>query len=392
MKISILTDTEDLHTVEVTPELTINELKNKISKDINIPVDEIILIYNGNPIKDDSKTIQNCAITDDDIIQLIRRPKKLQQQQQQQNLYETYRLQLKSNKYKLNELLRRFPQFENIIDDPKAFEEEFKKLEKAMAERKRKEEEDLRYINENPFDVEAQKKIENAIKKENINRNYEFAMEHHPEFFGDITMLYINCEMNGHPVKAFVDTGAQKTIMSPECVEACRLTYLIDDRFTGIAQGVGVAKILGVIHNTDIKIGNSLFATTISVLENQKIDLILGLDMLRRHQVIIDLGEGVLKIGNESVPFLAEHEIPKRAVNKEELKNELNKGKEAETSKPAVSSSNTSNLPNSSDSSSETFPEESIKEIMSLGFSRVEAIQALKLANGDKNMAASLLF
>jgi len=45
------------------------------------------------------------------------------------------------------------------------------------------------------------------------------------------------------------------------------MSYLIDERFTGIAQGVGVAKILGVIHNANIKIGNSLFATTISVLE-----------------------------------------------------------------------------------------------------------------------------
>ncbi|ORX78765.1 hypothetical protein BCR32DRAFT_43073 [Anaeromyces robustus] len=114
--------------------------------------------------------------------------------------------------------------------------------------------------------------------------------------------------------------------------------------------------------------------------------------MLKRHQVIIDLGEGVLKIGNESVPFLAEHEIPKRTVNKEELKNELNKGKEAESSKPAAPTGNTIDLTNSGGSSSETFPEETIQEIMSLGFSRIEVIQALKLANGDKNLAASFLF
>jgi len=386
MKISILTDTEDLHSVEVNLEETVTELKKKVSTLVNSPVDEIILIYNGNPIQDESKTLKELSISDDDIVQLIRRPKNPQAAVPQQNPYEILRLQLKSNKYKLNETLRRFPQLESVIDNPQAFEEEFKKIEKEMQERKRKELEEIQFINDNPFDIEAQRKIENAIKKENVNRNYEYALEHHPEFFGDITMLYINCEMNNHPLKAFVDTGAQKTIMSPECVEACGMSYLIDERFTGIAQGVGVAKILGVIHNANIKIGNSLFATTISVLENQKIDLILGLDMLKRHQVIIDLGEGALKIGNESVPFLAEHEIPKRAVNKEELKNQL-KGKSAEVSKPEASGSN-ANLNNSS-SSSNSFPEESITDLMNLGFSRLEVIQALKLANGDKNMAAS---
>lgn len=102
MKISILTDTDELHSIDVTPELTvnsknnvkkkiiiiiiisitlinefnikqINNLKKSISSKINVPSDEIILIYNGNPIKDENKTISDCSISNDDIVQLIRR-------------------------------------------------------------------------------------------------------------------------------------------------------------------------------------------------------------------------------------------------------------------------------------------------------------------------------
>ena len=37
-------------------------------------------------------------------------------------------------------------------------------------------------------------------------------------------------------MKAFVDSGAQMTIMSSECARNCGLTDLIDVRFSGIAQ------------------------------------------------------------------------------------------------------------------------------------------------------------
>jgi DNA damage-inducible protein 1 len=47
-------------------------------------------------------------------------------------------------------------------------------------------------------------------------------------------MLYVNMEVNGVPVKAFVDSGAQMTIMTQEFASKCYLTRLLDKRFQGV--------------------------------------------------------------------------------------------------------------------------------------------------------------
>ena len=59
--------------------------------------------------------------------------------------------------------------------------------------------------------------------------------------------------LNDVPLKAFVDTGAQMTVMSLECAQKCKLQALIDQRFRGVAAGVGVARIAGRVNKATLR-------------------------------------------------------------------------------------------------------------------------------------------
>jgi DNA damage-inducible protein 1 len=57
----------------------------------------------------------------------------------------------------------------------------------------------------NPFDPEAQRKIEELIKQEQLDQQYETAMEHMPELFARVSMLYIDIQVNKVPIQVIFD-------------------------------------------------------------------------------------------------------------------------------------------------------------------------------------------
>lgn len=223
-------------------------------------------------------------------------------------------------------------------------------------------------------------------------------------------MLYINTEVNNHPVKAFVDSGAQATIMSPSCAEKCGIMRLIDTRYSGIAKGVGTAKILGRVHHAEIKIGGAIMPCAFTVMEGKDVDLLFGLDMLKRYKAKIDLEKEALCFEGIEVPFLPEHEIPKSLEEAQDNEPKLpgpngtqigaesgaitqqEQPSAAHPSNPAASGLQQPTAASAQAGPSAGFPQEVIEQLMNAtGVSRPQAISALQATDGNVEYAAALL-
>lgn len=412
--------TGEIITVDIPESLILDDFKAYLQSETGIDPAQQVLKHNNKSLHE-NKLLSELNIKDNDLIVvgLLRNvassspavPNHLDTQ------FEMARQQLLSNSNLLQQIKVTNPDIESIVHDPARFKQLMLDMQNQHNSASVAQQEELKKLEQNPDDPQAQARILELIRQEQIDENYKLAYDITPESFATVTMLYIDLWVNGHKVQAFVDSGAQSTIISPRLAEKCGIDRLIDKRFIGEARGVGSQKIEGKIHSTPIKIGNSNIEIPCSFMVlDTLVDLLFGLDMLRRHKCVIDLVNNQLAVGDDVITkFLAESEIENNPFSG--ASNGPNNGGQSlggnifsEPIKPATqkpptnaaaeaavkrqnlgtSSSSSAQIPSNSSSYKPT--ESQIKQLIDLGFSKDEAIKALILTNGNVDMAASLLF
>lgn len=439
MRLTITTLTGELYMLDVGPEMELENLKALCEYESGIPAKEIVVMHEGRPLLDDKRNLKLYGIKEGDVL-------LIQHFVPQQGLSSTSsgeamdidfsRIPLPGTgqvdqggtKDSGTEVSMGAPAGSHGEDDPAFLRDMILKNPEQLAllkhnnpqladallsgsldtftkvlyqQQKEKADRDrlrICMMNADPFDPETQRLIAEEIRQQNIDSNMEAAMEYHPESFGQVIMLYINCRVNGHPVKAFIDSGAQTTIMSQACAERCAIIRLVDQRWAGIAKGVGTQKIIGRIHLVQIEIEGVFLTSSFSVLEEQPMDMLLGLDMLKRHQCLIDLKRNVLVIGTTATetPFLGEGELPDCARQQQLFTSQSSstiQEQEDRALAQALSKSREEAGPsNSVLQPTDRFTMEDVRYLESLGFPSGDCVLELRKFNGDRNQAMAALF
>lgn len=202
---------QDLLSLEVFPDMTLETLRSSIHAETRIDPAAQHLYHNGSLITDNNKTMEQLSIADGELLALHVRDmrgstgipiagtsqqaaqaaaaQQQQQQQQQRNAsrsaaepdHELIRLQILGNPEHRAELQRTQPQLAGVLDDPQRFAAAYRDATDRERRERSERQRQIAALNADPFDIEAQAKIEEIIRQERVMENLQNAMEHNPE-------------------------------------------------------------------------------------------------------------------------------------------------------------------------------------------------------------------
>jgi DNA damage-inducible protein 1 len=189
---------QELLTLDLPPGLSVGDLKGFVTAETSIPQASQQFFLNNQTVQGDDKTLEEVGIQDGDMIaMLMRQPqtpqnnmgtqRRAQPPQQRRGPgtnvqeIETTRLSILENPSAMAQVREQRPALAEAINDSNRFREVWLEMINEDENRERERLEQMRLLNEDPFNIEAQRKIEEMIRQESVQENLQFAYEHNPE-------------------------------------------------------------------------------------------------------------------------------------------------------------------------------------------------------------------
>lgn len=171
-----------------------------------LEIDKLQFYLNGQPLVGDTQTLDAAGVKDGELLAMLVRedsmpPRGTRQQQQQRpargqqqpnqssarangmsnEQIETVRLRILGNAAAVQQVSQQHPEMGTAIHDPTRFRELYIRMQQEENDRESERLQQMQLLNEDPFNVEAQAKIEEMIRQDRVMENLQYAYEHNPE-------------------------------------------------------------------------------------------------------------------------------------------------------------------------------------------------------------------
>lgn len=189
--------------------LLLRDLKALFEAETNFPAPSQHFFLNGRPLTNDGQTLEGAGIGDGEMLAvLVRKPSGSSQgpsrggagASSSQAGYggrgaggravgrgrvpvdpENVRLQVLGNPAAQTQLQRQKPELAAALNNPVRWREIFEMEQRREEEAERERQNQIALQNEDPFNVEAQKRIEEIIRQDRVIENLQHAYENNPE-------------------------------------------------------------------------------------------------------------------------------------------------------------------------------------------------------------------
>lgn len=182
--------------MDVFPDMTLNDLKALVEDEIKVPASSQHYFLNNQPLTETSKTLEELNVSEGDMLGLaIQSPEDASRRRRQQGENsqgrqqtpqdgidsERFRLHLIADPRMMAEVRARDPELANASGDRDRFHALWDQRQRQIAAAQAEKEEQLALMDADPFNVEAQAKIEEIIRQERVQENIQRAFEENPE-------------------------------------------------------------------------------------------------------------------------------------------------------------------------------------------------------------------